>query len=116
MTLVPRPAIVAEYNASMGGVDLFNMFQSLYRMEHKSKRWCMQIFYWMISASAINGWVPYRKDADAIGVARRDQKTLGQFTSSVSNSLVVNAKPEVKKSRGRPRLDDSIQSDEVPVS
>ena len=85
-TQVPRPAIVAEYNASMGGVDLFDMFQSLYRMEHRSKRWYMRIFYWMISTSAINGWVRYRKDAGAIGVAKKAQMTLVQFTSSVSNS------------------------------
>ena len=38
---VLRPRIVKKYNASMGGVDLFDMFQSFYRMDHKRKRWYM---------------------------------------------------------------------------
>ena len=37
-TIVPRQHIVKKYNASMGGVDLPDMFQSLYQIDHKSER------------------------------------------------------------------------------
>ena len=33
------PAIVVDYNQHMGGVDLFDMLMSLYRLDHKSKKW-----------------------------------------------------------------------------
>ena len=46
--IIPRPLIVKKYNASIGGVDLFDMFQSLYQMDHKSKRWYIRIFYWIL--------------------------------------------------------------------
>ena len=45
MISVPRSHIVKRFNASTGGVDLFDMFQSLYRMDHKSKSWYIRIFY-----------------------------------------------------------------------
>ena len=54
MISVPRPRIVKKYNASMGGTDLFEMFQSLYRRDHKSKRWYIRIFYWILASSVIN--------------------------------------------------------------
>ena len=49
---VPRPHIVKKYNASIGGE-----FQSLYRMNHKSKRWYVRIFYWILASSVKNAWV-----------------------------------------------------------
>ena len=36
---VPVPEAVVEYNSSMGGVDLADMFISLYRTPYKCKRW-----------------------------------------------------------------------------
>jgi len=35
---VERPAIVQLYNGGMGGIDLFDMSQALYRLHHRSKR------------------------------------------------------------------------------
>lgn len=52
---VPRPFAVREYNAFMGGVDLADMLIELYRTDHNSKRWYMQIFFWMIDVSVVNG-------------------------------------------------------------
>ena len=38
------PAIVKEYNANMGGVDLFDMLMSLYKVDHRSPKWYRRIF------------------------------------------------------------------------
>ena len=41
---IPCPYIVAQYNKSMGGVDLADMLIALYRISVKSKRWCIKVF------------------------------------------------------------------------
>ena len=106
MIEVDRPNIVKEYNNTMGGVDLFDMFQSLYRMDHKSQKWYMRIFYWILSSGVINGWLQYRKHCEALEITKKQQHTLVQFTLLVSNSLVKNSVPatQAKKAVGRPRL------------
>lgn len=100
---VPRPNIVAVYNAAMGGVDLFDMFQSLYRMDHKSRRWYMRIFYWILSSSVINGWIKYRKDFDKLNhpSTKPKRKTLIQFTTEVAAGL-LKGQIISKKRAGRP--------------
>ena len=66
MIAVIRPNIVKVYNSVMGGVDLFDMFQSLYRLGHKSRRWYVRIFYWMLASSIINAWLQYSRDFDDV--------------------------------------------------
>jgi hypothetical protein len=43
---VTTPSIVREYNAVMGGVDLKDMFLSLYRIDRRSKRWYVRIIHY----------------------------------------------------------------------
>ena len=40
-----QPNIVKLYNSFMGGVDLFDMLQNLYRLHYKSKKWYMRIVF-----------------------------------------------------------------------
>ena len=116
MISVPRPHIVKKYNASMGGVDLFDMFQSLYRMDHKSKRWYIRIFYWILASSVMNAWLRYQKDyviLDKKGQFHdnRDKNlTLIQFSVEVSSVLMKNAKLTPKKRVGRHALNDISSS------
>ena len=113
MISVPRPHIVKKYNVSMGGIDLFDMFQSLYRMDHKSKRWYIRIFYWILASPVINAWLRYRKDYVILNKNEqfhdnRDRNlTLIQFIMEVSSALVENVKPIPKKRVGRPALNDT---------
>lgn len=48
---IERPAIVAEYNQFMGGVDLADMLIELYRIKIKSKRGYLRIIHWGINVS-----------------------------------------------------------------
>ena len=66
MITVSRPKIVKVYNSAKGSVDLFNMFQALYRLDQKSRRRYMQIFYWILASSVVNAWLWYRKDFDSM--------------------------------------------------
>ena len=46
-----QPSIVKLYSSSMSGVDLFDMFQNVYRLHHKSKKWYMRVFFWILGTS-----------------------------------------------------------------
>ena len=43
------PHAVAEYNKFMRGEDLCDMFLELYRIDFKSKKWYMRIFFYVLS-------------------------------------------------------------------
>lgn len=45
---VTRPAIVKEYNSSMGGVDLHDMLVELYRVDIRVKRYHLRIVFHLI--------------------------------------------------------------------
>ena len=112
MIEVDKPNIVKEYNDSMGGVDLFDMFQSLHCMDHKSQKWYMRILYWILSSSVFNGWLQYRKHCEALEITKKQQHTLVQFTLLVSNSFVKTSVPatQAKQAVDRPRLNVSSGS------
>ncbi|KAG5899498.1 hypothetical protein JTB14_015208 [Gonioctena quinquepunctata] len=44
--MVPRPFLISEYNAHMGGTDLMDENLSRYRIGIRSKKWWWPIFTW----------------------------------------------------------------------
>jgi hypothetical protein len=58
---VPCPASVELYNKFMGGVDKADMFLSLYRTKHRSRKWYHRIAFHLISLAAVNAFVMYRE-------------------------------------------------------
>ena len=98
------PAIVKEYNEHMGGVDLFDMLMSLYKVDHKSTTWYRRIFLWALNLAVINGWLVYRRHANQLMLPGREQMDLIHFTASISEALVQQNKlpPTVARRRGRP--------------
>ena len=103
---VTCPAIVGEYNQFMGGVDLFDMLMSLYRIDHRSKKWYRRIFYWSIHLGIVNGWLIYRRHCDMKATPAKEQLSLIQFTAAVSESLISEKKvpPQLVQKRGRPSV------------
>lgn len=59
--LIPRPHIVEEYNAFMGGVDKSNMLCSLYPIDFRSKKWYTRIFFRILDLAASNAWLLFKK-------------------------------------------------------
>ena len=98
---VERPTIVQIYNGGMGEVDLFDMFQALFRLHHRSKKGYMRIFFWIQGTSLINAWCLYRRLSGQGGIPHAEQRDLLHFTAQVASSLVRNSLPK----RGRPSLE-----------
>ncbi len=109
---VPCPSIVKEYNKSMGGVDLCDMFHALYRIDRRSKRWYMRIVYFLLSVCVSNSWIIYKE-------LNKDDKNLlclREFTLSISDSL-MNADKDNRQTIGRPKsIDQSMSINEKKSS
>lgn len=69
--LVPRPHVVAEYNRSMGGVDLKYRMISYYRISMRRKKWPVHFFWHIIDLALINSWIKYRQIAHLLVQLRK---------------------------------------------
>ncbi|KAK0046219.1 DNA polymerase subunit gamma-2 mitochondrial [Biomphalaria pfeifferi] len=101
---VPCPAAVTEYNANMGGVDLFDMLAGLYRVDHKSRKWYRRIFYWALNVACVNSWILYRRHCSQLSVPNKDVLDLLGFVTRISQCLIVINKPAPPLQRGRPSI------------
>lgn len=110
---VSCPAIIREYNEHMGGVDLFDMLMSLYRVDHKSIKWYRRVFLWAINVAVVNGWLLYRRHFQQQSQPARLQLDLIHFTAAISEALIYRNKvpPMAVRKRGRP-----LSSATIPYS
>ena len=56
---VTCPQPIVEYTKRMGGVDRFDRNRTMYSVSHKSKRWWLRIFYFLIDTAVTNAFVLY---------------------------------------------------------
>lgn len=98
---IPCPQIVLEYNKHMGGVDLSDMLNSLYRVEHKSSRWYLRIVFYVLSTALVNSWLLSRRDKQTNG---RDEFPLLDFALEIAEGLCNCGKSALTppRKRGRP--------------
>ena len=75
------------YNGRMGGVDLFDTFQALFPLQHRSKKGYMLIFFWILVTSLINAWCLYWQLNGQGGIPQAEQTDLLHFTAQVDSSL-----------------------------
>ena len=49
-----KPAVVAEYNKYMLGVDKLDQLASYYNFKHKSVKWWRKVFFWLVEVAIVN--------------------------------------------------------------
>lgn len=99
---VQRPHTVKMYNESMGGVDIFGMLISLYRINIRSRRGYMRIVHWVFNASVVNGWLLYRRH-----MSQENQSVdfnLLQFQTYIARALCTAGTVSERKKAGRPKI------------
>ena len=106
---IPCPQIVKAYNKSMGGVDLADMLIALYRVEVKTKRWYVKVFWHLVDIAKVNAWILYRRHYQQYGLPQKKQKSLLIFSQEVAESLIHANKVAVRTSRGRPSKRKSVE-------
>lgn len=57
---VTCPRSIMEYTRRMGGVDRFDRNRSCYSVSHKSKKWWLHIFYFIVDAAVVNAFILYK--------------------------------------------------------
>ncbi|XP_052855098.1 piggyBac transposable element-derived protein 3-like [Drosophila gunungcola] len=116
---VVRPAIVGSYNKGMGGVDLADMLMELYKINHRSRKWYIRIFYWCLGTSMTNAWLLYRKNFHFLNPNQK-YIPLIKFQMEVAHELLqCTYSTSFEKKRGRPsnmQRENSIISLGSPTS
>ena len=71
----------------MGGVELWNMMLSTYRIRQKSNEYHMHTIYYCIGISATNSWLIHRRHMAQQNISKKQQYTLIHLQSLIANSL-----------------------------
>lgn len=85
---VPRPSVIRNYNANMGGVDLADRMLSLYAQRSRTNRWTLRTILHMSDLACVNSWLQYRADKKAEGVQRKNILEYLDFKLCVAEALI----------------------------
>lgn len=95
---VECPAIIPQYNRSMGGVDLLDKMCFSYRFSLRSKRWYMYLFWHTVKIAAVNAWFLYKRHVHQRG---HRSMPLREFLAELATALVLFR----KRPPGRPSIE-----------
>lgn len=86
-----KPYMVLDYNMTKGAVDAFDQEVSYYTCAHKTRRWPMRLFYFIIDAACLNAFVLWNMNnptwKDHKGSRRLDKRRL--FLTEAAHSLMM---------------------------
>lgn len=94
---ISRPQSIAVYNSYMGGVDLLDSMLGYYRIQIRSKKWYMRVFFHFLDMTCVNSWLLWRrnlKDTDLFLPLSEFKLALAEILTRSNNSL--------QRKRGRP--------------
>lgn len=90
---IKQPAIVADYNAKMGGVDLLDRVIGKYAMRGRTKKWTIRAIYHFFDFAVAASWLEYRQNTSTEGLRRKDTLDYLDFKLSVAQYLILTKKP-----------------------
>ncbi|KAG5896127.1 hypothetical protein JTB14_011872 [Gonioctena quinquepunctata] len=104
--MVPRPFLIKEYNAHMGGTDLMDENLSRYRIGIRSKKWWWPIFTWFIEVTVTNAWQIHWKSGGKL--------MQFEFRREIATCYLTSYRT-ISKPGGRPRTSkSSVSLNRVP--
>ncbi|XP_068082886.1 nose resistant to fluoxetine protein 6 [Anabrus simplex] len=105
-----RTEIVKLYNHGMGRVDLVDQLISLYRINIRSRKWTLGMFFHAVDLVLCISWIEYRRDSELSGVPKKQVMDLLHFRMLVAESLLKVGKAVYTKKRVRRSLEQEVES------
>ncbi|XP_050313668.1 piggyBac transposable element-derived protein 3-like [Anthonomus grandis grandis] len=104
---VDCPYIITEYNKHMGGVDLLDSLMGRYKIQLKSRKWYMRIFYHLLDLVLVNSWLLYKRalSKKQPGCKLKNQ---AEFRAEVANYLCAVRSVVIKRGRPSSSLQNNI--------
>lgn len=59
--LISCPNVIIEYNKHMGGVDLQDSMLGRFKINMKSHKYYLRLFYHLLDMTVVNSWTLYRR-------------------------------------------------------
>ncbi|KAI8432777.1 hypothetical protein MSG28_013736 [Choristoneura fumiferana] len=84
---IKRPFVVGEYNRHMGGVDLIDSIMGIYKIELRSKRWPMRLFFHYLDLTMANAWLLYKRICKSKNLPEKSVKASADFRLDVAVTL-----------------------------
>lgn len=103
---VPQPRLFANYNSSMGGVDLLDQAVNNYRICIRGKKWWWPLFTHSLNVAVVNAWRLHL-------LAHKDNMSLIKFHRSVTQHYLKSFGKATVSKRGPVSLPRSIAKDGI---
>ena len=107
---IPCPQIVKAYNKSTGGVDLADRLIFLYRLEVKTRRRYIKMFWHLVDIAKVNAWILYCRNYKQYGFPKKKNKSLLIFSQEINEGLIhANKAKTPNSSAGRVSERNSVK-------
>lgn len=97
------PEIIAFYNKTKCGVDVFDQLSKKYSTSRKTRRWPLCIFYTLLNTVGVNSWILYTMSSMP---EKKPIQKRRQFLKDLAMSLMT---PQMQERLKWPRLPRDIR-------